>query len=89
MVTNSSVTVANDYDASTTVQLQDIQEQRVPTVIDEESASAPNGHTDATRAVPIPTTSVVPKVSDKGEESVKKIDWEIPRKTLHSSIGWC
>ena len=78
--------MANGHDPSTTVQLQDIQEQQDLTVPNEESASAPR---HAVPAVLIPTISVVPKVADEGEETVKKIDWEIPRKTLHSSIGLC
>jgi len=85
--------MANGHDASTTVQLQDIKEQQDLTVVDEESTSAPNGHRGATTAAfPIPTISVVPavpKVADEGEGAVKRIDWEIPRKTLHSSIGLC
>ena len=87
---NGSATLANGHDASTVVQLQDIQEQQDPiVVVDEETASRPNGHTDAAKSVPIPTTEVVPKAADKGKTMVKKIDWEIPRKTLHSSIGPC
>ena len=89
MVTNGSAAVANGHDALTMVQLQEIKEQQDLTVVDEETSSAPNGHADATTAVLIPPISVVPKVADKGEEAVKKIDWEIPRKTLHSSIGLC
>jgi hypothetical protein len=90
VVANGSAVMANGHDASTTVQLQDIKEQQDLTVVVEESASAPNGHRDATTAAfPIPTMSVVPKVADEGQESVKKIDWEIPRKALHSSIGLC
>ncbi len=89
MVTNGSAAIANGHDPSTTAQLQDIQEQRDLTVLNEESASAPNGHSDAVTAVLIPTISVVPKVAGEGEEAVKKIDLEIPRKTLHSSIGLC
>jgi len=87
---NGSATLANGHDASTVVQLQDIQEQQDPIVIaDEETASRPNRHTDAAESVPIPTTAVVPKAVDKGETVVKKFDWEIPRKTLHLSIGPC
>ena len=83
VATNGSAAMANGHDAPTTVQLQNIQEQQDPiVVIDEEYASRPNGHT-------VPTTTVVPKVADKGEGAAKKIDWEIPRKTLHSSIGSC
>lgn len=81
--------MANGHDPLTTVQLQDIQEQQDLTVLNEESASAPTGHRDAVTAVLIPTISVVPNVADEGEKAVKKIDWEIPRKTLHSSIGLC
>ena len=81
--------MANGHDLSTTVQLQDIQEQQDLTVLNEGNASAPNGHRDAITAALIPTISVVPKVAGEGEEVVKKIDWEIPRKTLHSSIGLC
>jgi len=45
--------------------------------------------TGAAESVPIPTTVVVPKAVDKGKTVVKKFDWEILRKTLHSSIGPC
>ena len=80
--------MANGHDASVAVQLQDIQEQQdLTVVVDEGDASRPNGHTDGAKSVPLPTTEVVPKVADKGKEAAKKIDWEIPRKTLHSSIG--
>ena len=89
MVTNGSAVTANGHDASTTVQLQEIKEQQDLTVVDEETSSAPNGQTDATTVVLIPAISVLPKVANEGEEAVKKIDWEIPRKTLHSSIGLC
>jgi hypothetical protein len=82
--------MANGHDVSATVQLQDIQEQQDSmAVVGEKSASQQNGHADTAGSVPIPTTPVVPKVADKGEETVKKIDWEIPRKSLHSSIGSC
>ena len=84
VATNGSAAIANGHDASVTVQLQDIQEQQDPNVVvDGECATRPNGYTD-------PKTAVVPEVADnKGDGAAKKIDWEIPRKTLHSSIGSC
>jgi hypothetical protein len=90
VATNGSTATAKDHDTSTTVQLQDIHEQQDPIiVVGDESAPQPNGHADAAELVQILITPVVPKVADRSGEAVKKIDWEIPRKTLHSSIGSC